>query len=526
MEDLRDTVDELRDTEELKERTIKVRITIVILIVTILGTIAAVMASLADAQAARAQRDQETEALAAQRNQDAVASYVFSYDDSSSQAQLYFDRDAAWWIERKSAPVQIVQEMRTTWLQRSQAWQSAISASSTSYWKAFAASEKSGELALVDGQTVAGWRDKEDGYVTSAAVLAVSLFLVGLVLTTHRRSSRRVFVVASILLAVLACARMADTSSNQVPGISQGTLTAYTNGEQALNQLNNQSAVTYLKRVVAERPLTPEAWLSLAQALDSGAFPTRANLMQAVGAYRRVVAEGEPSSEVQDNIAFDELRLGQIRHARRDIALALLTRDTIDWSYAEGTLAEINMVSGDQTKALTDLDAAINRVDQRDPSTVENFFASLRDDQSFFAKAGLPSARWKPFYASATMAEASLDALYEPMPGPLGDAVIRRLNVQYNQIDKTDGRGVLSFRFSYRGFTKRGIFSFRTYEDSNGQYQLLEESSAVRTDKWSWGSGTGTRSWYVPLTVVRGDTYHIEFYWNGNLLDSVPVHVR
>ena len=304
------------------------------------------MAALADAPAATAQRSQQAQALTAQQDQDASASYLFSFDARSSQAQLYFDRDAAWWIERNAAPAQTVQTMRTTWLQRSQAWQKGISDSSTGYWNAFATSEKAAELTRVDGQTVAAWRDKEDGYITAAAVLAVSLFLVGLVLTTHRRSSRRVFVAASILLAVFACLRMTQTASRQVPGISQATLTAYTDGEQALNQGDNQSAVTSLQRVVAQRPDTPEAWLGRGQALDSGASPSRADLTRAVTAYRQVIAEGASSAEVQDNLAFDELRLGRLGDARRD-APALDTRDDIDWSYAEGTLAEISMVNGD-----------------------------------------------------------------------------------------------------------------------------------------------------------------------------------
>lgn len=523
MEDLRDTLDDLRDTEELRDRNIKVRVTILILVITVLGTVAAVMASLADAQAVTAQRHQEVQALAAQQAQDAAAADLSSYQDSSNQAQLYFDRDAAWWIERNSSSAQTVQAMRTAWLQRSHAWQGTISAKATGYWNAFTASERTGELALVDGQAVAAWRDKEDGYITGAAVFAVALFLVGLVLTTHRRSSRQIFVAASILLAVFACIRIAQTFTRQVPGISQRTLTAYANGQQALNQHNNQSAINSFEQAVAERPDTAEAWLGLANALDSGAFPSRASLIQAIAAYHHVMAEGEGSSEARDSLAFDELRLGLVNGARRDIVPALKTRDNIDWSYAEGTLAEINMVSGDSAGALADLSAAVNKVDQLDPSIVENFFASLRDDEAYFARAGLSPARWKPFYAVAASAEASLDAIYQPMPGLLGNAAIGRLRVQYYNIDPADNQGVLRFRFSYRGFSKAGIFSFRTYDESNGEYQLLEESSAVRADKWSWGSGSGSLSWYVPLTVTSGDTYHIEFYWNGNLLASVPV---
>jgi hypothetical protein len=523
VEDLRETVEDLRETEEIQERATKMRVTILILIVTILGTIAAVMASLADAQAATAQRSQQTQALAAQQDQDTSASYLFSFDDRSNQAQLYFDRDAAWWIERNTAPAQTVHVMRATWLQRSRPWQKDVSASLDGYWNALATSQKAAELTSVDGQTVAAWREREDGYITAAAVLAVSLFLVGLVLTTHRRPYRRVFVAASILLAVFACIRMAQTASREIPSISQATLTAYTDGERALYQGDSQSAVTSLQRVVAQRPDTPEAWLGLGIALDSGAFPSRADLTRAVAAYRQAIADGASSSEAQDNLAFDELRLGRAGGARRDIASALNTRDAIDWSYAEGTLAEMNMVDGDPAQALADLVAAVNRISQRDPASVHDFFASLRDDQAYFARAGVPQARWQPFYAAAASAEASLDALYQPVPGQLGSAAIGGLKVRYYEIDQVDGQGVLRFRFSYRGFSKNGIFSFRTYDYSDGQYQLLDESSATRMDKLSWGSGKGAFSWYVPLAVLKGHTYHIEFYWNGNLLASVPV---
>ncbi len=525
MEDLRDTIDKLRDAEELRERTTKVRVTILILAITILGTLAAVMASLADAQAVTTQRQQEVQALAAQQDQDTAAADLFSYNDSSYQAQLYFDRDAAWWIERNTSPAQTVQAMRTTWQQRSQAWQGAVSSSASGYWKEFAAATRTGELALVDGQAVAAKRDKEDGYVTCAAVLAVSLFLVGLVLTTHRRSSRRIFVVASILLALFACIRLAQTFMRQVPSIGQETLVAYTNGEQALNEGDNQSAIKSFDQVVTERPITPEAWLGLANALDNEAYPSRSSLMQAITADRHVIAEGEGSSEVQNSLAFDELSLGQLRSARRDIASALKTQDDIDWAYAEGTLAEINMVSGDSSDSLVDLAAAVNRVDRLDPSIVEDFFASLRDDQAYFSRAGVSPTRWKPFYYWAESVEASLDAIYQPTAAPLGNAAIEHLRVQYYNIDPADNQGLLRFQFSYHGFTKNGVFSFRTYEDNNGQYQLLEGSSALRTDQWSWGSGSGSRNWYVPLTVIDGDTYHIEFYWNGNLLASVPVRV-
>ena len=242
-----------------------------------------------------------------------------------------------------------------------------------------------------------------------------------------------------------------------------------------------------MQRVVAQRPDTPEAWLGLGQALDSGAFPSRADLTRAATAYRQVIAEGASSAEVQDNLAFDELRLGRVGDARRDIVLALDTRDDIDWSYAEGTLAEISMVNGDSAPALADLSAAVNRVDERDPSTVEDFFASLRDDQAYFARDGVPRARRRPFYAVAASAEASRDALYQPMPGPLGNAAIGGLKVRYYEIDPGGGQGVLRFRFSYRGFSKNGVFSFRTYDYSDGQYQLLGQSSVVRTDNVALG---------------------------------------
>jgi len=524
MEDLRDTVDNLRDAEEVPERTTKVWVTLLILAITILGTVAAVMASLADVQAATTQRQQQVQALSAQQDQGATAADLFAYSDNNNQAQLDFEQDAAWWINRHHASAQTVQTMRAMWLARSRAWNGAVIAADKGYWTVFAAAQRSEELATVDGQAVAAQRDKEDGYITGAAVLAVALFLVGLVLATEQRSSRRVFVGTAILLALFASVRVIQTYAREVPDIAPHTLAAYANGQQALNQGDYQTAAKSFAQVVKQRPVTPEAWLGLASALSAEPFPSRPSLRRAIVAYRRVVAEGDGSLDVENDLAFDELLVGQIRAARRDIALALQTRKDVDWSYAEGTLAEINMVSGDSAAAFNDLDTAVNKVDQLDTQSIEDFFASLRDDEAYFARSTVPPDRWQPFYTRAEIMEASLDARYQPLPGPRGTAAISRLRVTYDNIDPSGRQGLIRLHFSYTGFRK-GIFSLRTYDDHDGQYELLEASSATRTDTWSWHNGSGSFTWYVPLTVSKGDSYQVELYWNGNLLAREPVKI-
>jgi len=155
MEDLRDTVGNLRDAAEALERTTKVWITLLILAITILGTIAAVMASLADVQAATTQRQEQVQALSAQQHQGATAAHLFAYTNNSNQAQLDFERDAAWWINRHHAPTQTVHTMRAMWLARSRAWNEAISGAGKGYRTEFAAAQRSEELATVDGQAVA-----------------------------------------------------------------------------------------------------------------------------------------------------------------------------------------------------------------------------------------------------------------------------------------------------------------------------------------------------------------------------------
>jgi hypothetical protein len=524
MDDLRDPVDTLRDAEEVPERAYKVWITLLILAITILGTVAAVMASLADVQAATTQRQQQVQALSAQQDQGATAADLSAYTDNNNQAQLDFERDAAWWINRKSVPARVVHTMRTMWLARSQAWNGAVSAADKGYWTTYAAAQRSEELAAVNGQAVAAWRDKEDGYITGAAVLAVALFLVGLVLATEQRSSRRVFVGTAILLALFASVRVTQTYARGVPVIAAHTLTAYVTGQRALNEGDYQTATRSFAQVVKQRPVTPEAWLGLANALSDQAFPSPPSLRRAVVAYRHVIAEGEGSLEVENGLAFDELLVGQIPAARRDIALALRTREDVDWSYAEGTLAEINMVSGDSAAAFNDLDAAVNKVRQLDTQSIEDFFASLRDDQAYFSRTGLPQARWRPFYARAEGMEASLDALYQPTSGPRGTAALGGLRVTYYDIDPSGSQGLIRLHFLYAGFRK-GIFSMRTYDDHNGQYELLEASSATRTDDWSWHSVGGSFTWYVPLTVTTGDKYQVELYWNGNLLARARVKI-
>jgi len=528
MEDLRETLDDLRDADEVRERTTKVRITILILVITILGTLAAVLASLADAHAATTQRQQQVQALTAQQDQDAAAGSLFANTESKNQSQLDFQNDAAWWVEGLTVSPRVEQAMRTAWLNRSNDWRKAISGSSSRYWNMFNASTRNGELAVVDGATVSAWREKEDGYITGAAIFAVSLFLVGLVLTTHQQSSRRILVIASALLTLFACIRVVQTHVQKVPGIDPAVLTAYTKGEQELNQGDGPSAVKYFKHVVAERPQTPEAWLGLATALDEQPFPSRSRLSMAVSAYHHVIAGGEGSSEVENNLAFDELRLGQLRSARADTRLALKTHNAADWSYAESTRAEINMVSGNSAAALSYLTAAADRVGQLDTQTIDTFFVSLRDDRAYFSSVGVPRSRWQPFYGSAESMEASLDAIYSVEPGPRGNAAISDLNAKYYDLanfGRTSSEGLVYLHFDYRGFSKSGVFSLRTYSDVDGQYQLLAMSSATRTDQWSWGNGRGSFNSYVPLSVSRGYTYNVELYWNGNMLASAQVNI-
>ncbi len=525
VEDLRDTVEGLREIEDLRERTTKVRIAVIILLITILGTVAAVLASLADAHAVTTERQQEVHALAGQQSQDAAAANQISYTENLNQAQLYFDRDAAWWAESATSYPQMVHVMRTTWLRRSHAWEKPFLAAYNRYLDTYAASKRQGEQALVDGQAVAAWREKEDGYITSAAVFAVSLFLVGLVLTARQRSGRRIFVTASILLALFASFFVAQTYSRRVPSIEPRTLKAYTDGERALQQGYYRLAAKSFRRAVTERPLMPEAWFGLAQASGGGGLPSRSDLTQAVAAYHHVIAEGEGSLLVRNNLAFDELLLGQLGKARHDIALALKTRNDVDWSYAEGTLAEINMMSGNLTAAYKDLDSAVRRVALRDIDYRETFFSSLRDDRAYFSATGVAAARWKDFYARVVSIEASLDAIGEPAPGPRGHAAVYYVTAKYYDLDPLYGQGLVGLSFAYSGFTKPGVFSFRTYSDDNGQYQLLEGSSVTRADKWSFGNGTGSFTWYVPLMVSPGYRYQIELYWNGNLLASTPVNV-
>ena len=328
----------------------------------------------------------------------------------------------------------------------------------------------------------------------------------------------------AILLALFASVRVTQTYARGVPVIAAHTLTAYVTGQRALNEGDYKTATWSFAQVVKQRPVTPEAWLGLANALSDKAFPSPPSLRRAIVSYRRVIAEGGGSLEVENGLAFDELLVGQIRAARRDIALALQTRKDVHWSYAKGTLAEINMVSGDSAAAFNDLDAAVSKVKQLDTQSAEDFFASLRNDRAYFSRTGLPRARWQPFYARAESMEASLDALYQPMPGPRGNAALSGLRVTYYDIDPSGSQGLIRLHFAYAGF-RRGIFSLRTYDDHDGQYELLELSSATRTDAWSWHSGGGSFTWYVPLTATKGDKHQVELYWNGNLLARAPVKI-
>lgn len=524
MEDhVNDALEHLRDAEEAPEQTTKARVTVLILVMTILGTITAVLAARADAQAVTTQRQQEIYALTTQQYQDAEAAYLLTNTESNNLSQLDFERAGAWRIEGATSPPRTVQAMRAGWLRRSEAWNPVINASDSSYWNTFTAAQKSGELALVDGQVVASLRGKEDGYIGGAAVFAVSLFLVGLILATHQRASRRIFVVTAILLAAFASVRVAIIFSQSTPGMTSRTLTAYANGQTSMNELDYGAAAISFKRVVEAREDTPEAWLGLAESLDEVSFPSRSDLVQAIAAYQQAIADGEGSLVVRNNMASDELFLGRLRAARQNILLALKTRNDVDWSYAEGSLAEINMASGNLPVAYKDLTHAVDRLDKSDTEATEKYFGVLRSDEAYFQQTGMAKARWQPFYSRAQEIEASFDALGTAAPGPLGRAAIRGLSVKYHNIG--NGGGIVRFHFAYHGFSKPGIFSLRTYVDSDGQYSLINAASVPRMTNWPWGNGSGSYTSYIPLIVTTGDTYHIELYWNGNLLRSARVNV-
>jgi hypothetical protein len=519
---IHDAIEHLRDAEEVPEQTTKVRVTVLILVMTILGTITAVLAARSDSQAVTTQRQQEIHALATEQYQDAEAADLQTYTESRDLFQLDFERAGAWWIERVTSPSRTVQAMRAEWLQRAQSWNTVSAASGNGYWDRFTAAQKSGELAIVEGQVVASLRNKEDGYIADAAVFAVSLFLVGLVLATHQRSSRRIFVSAAIVLALFASVRVAMIYIQGTPDMTSRTLTAYANGQTSLNEYDYGSATASFKGVIKARKDTPEAWLGLAESLDGRPFPSRSWLAQAIAAYRQVIADGGDSLAVRNNMASDELFLGRLREARRDILLALKTRNDVDWSYAEGSLAEINMASGDLPVAYEDLTTAVDRLDKGDTGATEAFFAVLRHDRAFFQRTGMTKERWQPFYTRAQEIEASFDALGTAAPGPQGHAAVTGLSVKYN---KEGEQGIVRLHFTYHDFSKPGIFSLRTYDDSDGNYSLVNVASVPKMTNWPWGNGSGSYTSYVPLIVASGDTYHIEFYWNGNLLASTPVNI-
>lgn len=529
--DLHDAVEMLSDTEvEVDgehhvengevDRRVRARVTALVVLVTALTAVAAFLAARSDGKALLQERHEHIQALAAQNDESKLSVLDQQVNDFLLGSQIDFYRGAALDLVGNTTA-------SNDWLMNSDdgfnKWLDTDDRSA--YWLYAWDTEDSISI----GKAAVAWRNDESKYIATAGMLAISLFLLGLVLTVPRhRRIRWLFFGAAAAIAAVSLVRLVLTSVNHVPSVSNGTLKAYARGQTDLWE-GQSGAARPFRLVVQEQPTLPEGWYGLGQALDGSSgsgFPSRDNLAGAVTAYRRAIelGYGNLHPAVWNNLAFDELAMGKIGAAGRDVSVGIkLARQSgVDLAWSQTTRAEVLMFEGNEPAAeKTIAEAEYTLISTgKSVDVAESFFTGLRDDWVLFSHEKLlPASRLQTFYSFVGQLEAAYDEqIYVPKSTT---ATISDFQVSYQPLDSTQGSGLMTVAFSYAHFPdyKHGKFSLQTYQIDRDDVEILLQSSVLDGYPWTWGT-TGSGSWQRPwpLEIFPGDVYEVEAYVDGNLL--------
>ncbi len=316
MEDLRDTVEVLTESDDEHEHRVRVRVTVLVVLVTALAALSGFLAAHSDGRALNAERHEQVLALQAQNAEDQLSAVTQSQNETGLAQQVDFYRGAAFssvgdtrasddWLG--FADVLGKQELN------------AEPSPSGAYRRETVKAEESAAL----GQAAIAWRDHQSSYIATAGMLAISLFLLGLVLTVSRHRVRWVFFGAAALLATIAGGRLLVTSINPVPSEDSKAIATEAQGETDLMYGQSGRATHIFVKLINANPgwqNLGRIWFGLGQSLDDSSsytIPTKAELTRAVFAYRRSIALGFATTQpgMWNNLAFDELEIGRAGEA-------------------------------------------------------------------------------------------------------------------------------------------------------------------------------------------------------------------
>jgi hypothetical protein len=354
-------------------------------------------------------------------------------------------------------------------------------------------------------------------------MLAIALFLLGLVLAVRQGFARVLFIATAVVITSVSGVRMVLTHDVAVPSLHSFALTAFKTAQGEVYAGKFHLAVRHL-RIAGEGGL-PGAWGTLASCLSGstcGSGGTPAELSAAVVAYHRGLALSPEDINMWNAVVRDELLLGRLAGAANDLAHSLRLAHGVDRSYVYGLRAEIDIAAEDSADATQAIGQSLGFLAGRSAAWRENYFATMRRDAAILQTTDLWTPAMDEFYAGLRTAEASWDAVDARTPHPLGGFVASLISLEYTEFDDMFPQGYLTVGLDYDCPSGAGVFSMRVYSVRGTRYQLEPESSVLRADNWSWSGHR--RTFHVPLPSAAGSRdFWIEFYWNGNFLGAQQV---
>jgi tetratricopeptide (TPR) repeat protein len=525
---LHEAHEQIERLEEGPESRLKAVITVMILVVTMLTTVAGVLAAIWSARQSETQRERQeaaTESLKAgvtaaaqQQSTDALIDdateadwrrmflHVYSVEitDQSVSAQLQAQADQAAAVEaniNKQLPANARSQSYSDQLQ-----EDALNKS---------------QVAAAYAQESAGWLEKHNGALAVVSMLALSLFLLGLALTLGNRPTQVGFTALAIAMTLIAGARLIQVQATSIAAPTEECISLDGKAVAAVNSAEYDKGREALDEAVAKCPTYDAGWRDLGstlfyQGVVEGGATAKTLWVKAEDAYQKAVevADGK-TGELYNYLGFM-----QILNHHFDAAAANLT-EAHDLSPESrvimGSLAELAIAQGDETKAFAYLKKAALSLQNDGPYLRDNyFFTSLRYDRAYFATAGITGAKVDQFFLRTREAEALLDS--KDMTSPYDTHGARISGLIFKKSDTELGRSAnfVTIGFTYHDLKVGDVISLRFY----GYRDSTFDPTASLTETVQQGSslvGSGVEN---PDTDFRlGLTYQgettMEVYLNG-----------
>jgi tetratricopeptide (TPR) repeat protein len=523
--------EKIEELEELPESRLKTVITVVIVLVTILTTVSGVLAALWSARQSESQRARQ------QATAEAVEAGLHATSERSALDARRDDRREAVWrqvqldysaqtVESTSAELAAALRLQGAAAGKQADEFSADLPKNDDAYTARVAELNTDvtmheQIAKADAQESVGWLEKHNGALAVVSILALSLFLLGLALTLGSRATQVGFTALSIVMTVVAGARIVQIAADHIDVASESCIDRFSEGRTQLDAGEFEKAAATLDGVVDTCGTYSEAYSALAQATlyqfkDGG-------LKTTIGYAQRALDTASAKSAVLHNdLGFVQTLAKQYDAAEANLDKALELDPENEVTLA--SRAELAVVEGQKETAHRYFAKAMDSVAQRGPYFRGLYFQNIRLDELIFGAFGITSHELSDFFTDAKQTEVGLDELSRPEPGDTHGATITDL-VARPATGSLGKAGCATIGFHFTGFAEGDHVSIRfyqngvRYEPSAGVPDSLV-TAHPKTDNDIPVLGTGEiQPDYRNLPLPPG-SQTMEIYLNGTLMGS------